>query len=296
MRSRRYLEAAIFLVLVAQCDGNGLFGSCGCCPDNRCVNGTCLACVRDSDCPVQVPFLCFGSCVSQPQVCIENNCRDCRADRDCVDLDTICRNTVCQPGCSAGRCSGGRLCDTERQLCVDCLSDSDCRDPERPHCAGAMPPVSWPRRCGVCARGPGCKPGFHCDESQFATSCQPGCVRDRDCSASQRCIGVECRDLCTTDDDCPVDTYCAGSICLPGCRSDRGCDGGACCAGRCLDTSSDPLNCGGCTGPDAGMFTCGDGGACCGGRCANTADDSQNCGGCNRACGDGGSCRAGTCE
>lgn len=110
-----------------------------------------------------------------------------------------------------------------------------------------------------------------------------------------------------------------------------GCEGGLIdCGGVCVDTSSDPSNCGGCG------VACGEGGSCaggmcsvgvgvgvgtcantcpapyvqdpascqcfcpagltdCGGACVDASSEAANCGGCGVVCPSGGSCVGGSC-
>jgi len=89
--------------------------------------------------------------------------------------------------------------------------------------------------------------------------------------------------------------------------------GEACCAGACIDTTSDPNNCGSCgnvcttTDPNATGATCDGNGQCepicnapltaCGGQCVDTNTDANNCGGCGGQCpASGDVCAQGVCE
>lgn len=66
------------------------------------------------------------------------------------------------------------------------------------------------------------------------------------------------------------------------------------CGTTCVDTSRDPLNCGGCNAACDGGTVC-NAGTCaascpspeiaCSGSCVDTSRDSQNCGTCGKACG-----------
>jgi len=88
------------------------------------------------------------------------------------------------------------------------------------------------------------------------------------------------------------------------------------CSGACVNTSTDPNNCGGC-GKSCGTMLCdngscsvscngGDGGTeteCPGGAdggpaqpyCSNLQTDPANCGGCNKSCGADHLCQSGNC-
>jgi hypothetical protein len=74
------------------------------------------------------------------------------------------------------------------------------------------------------------------------------------------------------------------------------------CESQCVDTSFDPLHCGGCNKPCGGGKQCL-GGECvcptglmdCNGVCADLMSDSGNCNGCGNTCNDGRVCDRGAC-
>ncbi len=71
---------------------------------------------------------------------------------------------------------------------------------------------------------------------------------------------------------CEPGEVCAGGQCVPGCDAQSPCPGGiACCGGACIDTDSDPANCGGCDAP-----------------CPDLANIEETC--------SGGFCGAGNCD
>jgi hypothetical protein len=128
---------------------------------------------------------------------------------------------------------------------------------------------------------------------------------------------------------CPPSTICRAGACQcadssDGGAADAGADGGdgggggllTSCGNACVDTQSDPSNCGSCgavCAPDAtcalGACSCPSdkmkcGGSCvdtsfglsdCGGNCVNTQFDSSNCGACGNACPQHYFCDQGTC-
>jgi hypothetical protein len=75
------------------------------------------------------------------------------------------------------------------------------------------------------------------------------------------------------------------------------------CSGVCVDTSSDPANCGfcrnSCTGGTSCQFgscRCPSGTSECGGLCVDTSSDPANCGFCRNSCTGGTSCQFGGCR
>src|SRR5262249_28566398 len=76
------------------------------------------------------------------------------------------------------------------------------------------------------------------------------------------------------------------------------------CHGACIDTVSDPLNCGGCGITCTGNLACS-GGLCsatclpglsiCGNSCVDKSTDNKNCGTCGHTCGAGEGCAGGNC-
>ena len=86
--------------------------------------------------------------------------------------------------------------------------------------------------------------------------------------------------------------------CNPECRNEEVCVNGSClcrlglerCDGVCVNTESDPTNCGAC-GMDCQGDVCSEGecresceGNSCDGACVQVEDDPLNCGGCGEAC------------
>ncbi len=85
---------------------------------------------------------------------------------------------------------------------------------------------------------------------------------------------------------------------------DGGCTRGAACDGQCVDTNSDPSNCGACSRVCEVGTVCSDGlcqTSCtaglvaCGGACVDLSTNDTHCGQCGTACGEGFRCSAGGC-
>ncbi|CAG8518472.1 7011_t:CDS:2 [Cetraspora pellucida] len=66
-------------------------------------------------------------------------------------------------------------------------------------------------------------------------------------------------------------------------------DGQTCCNKKCIDTDSDPKNCGSCNN------ACAVGQTCCSGKCIDTNTDAAHCGSCNNTCIVGQTCQTGKC-
>jgi Cys-rich repeat protein len=151
------------------------------------------------------------------------------------------------------------------------------------------------------------KDGTETDVDCGGGTCPP-CAKGRSCSGNVDCSTAACIagvcSGCATNADCP-----AGLICDPTvrqCVSVSACAAPRVnCGATCVDTSSDPQNCGTCgsvclmgaaCANGTCMSTCAAGQTRCGGVCANLLSDSNNCGGCAMACGPGRACLMGVCN
>ncbi|KAM7477620.1 hypothetical protein LguiA_025833 [Lonicera macranthoides] len=73
------------------------------------------------------------------------------------------------------------------------------------------------------------------------------------------------------------------------CKS-KGSNGPDCCKKKCVNVTSDRLNCGKCG------KKCKYSEICCRGKCVNPSMDEKHCGSCNNKCKKGGSCVYGLCN
>ncbi|KAM7481028.1 hypothetical protein LguiB_005611 [Lonicera macranthoides] len=73
------------------------------------------------------------------------------------------------------------------------------------------------------------------------------------------------------------------------CKS-KGSNGPDCCMKKCVNVTSDRLNCGKCG------KKCKYSEICCRGKCVNPSMDEKHCGSCNNKCKKGGSCVYGLCS
>lgn len=124
-------------------------------------------------CPKSYPN-CDGDSTCKPkgEVCVDNICRQCRDDSQCVALDAcmMCQANECvkRPGCCKSN--------------LDCPSGKCWKDPNNPSAPG------------VC--GGECKDNSHCPDGQRCTngSCVPDveCTDDSFCPSGQSCVDGRC--------------------------------------------------------------------------------------------------------
>lgn len=229
-------------------------------------------------------------------------------------------------------CGDGYVCDTSTNLCVTpaalaaskrpvtcdpctCTTSADCVDSSRSACVDKV--------CVECdPANDTCPAGSYCNAK---SQCIVGCRASADCASisPQSPICATDRHQCV---QCSGTTGCAaGETCSPSGSCAKGCTnaggscpgGGMCCGGLCVDTTSDPLNCGACgtACPDdngsalcaasACSFSCANGFAKCGADTScttSTRDDVHNCGGCGIDCNslvknaNGIACASGKCD
>ena len=263
-----------------ECGGDGCGGSCGTCPEGlSCdTSGTCVC----SD------TLCDGACVDTNTD--ESNCGSC--GHGCAPSE-FCAGGVCQclPDCTGRECGdngcGGLCgsCPAERT----CDVSGTCVCTTGTECSGACVNTDADRRnCGDC--GVRCRGNQYCDDGVCTRTCRPDC-------AGRECGDDGCGGSCGT---CGATYICDASgscICSAGLTE---------CGSSCVDTSSDPSNCGRC-GTICGLDeTCVDGSctSTCTPSCAGRVCGDDGCGGicgtcpADRSCVAGGvcACNVGTTE
>lgn len=170
---------------------------------------------------------------------------------------------------------------------------------------------SDPEHCGGCNQA--CGAGQYCERGRCQCTggrlaCDGRCidpsVNSQHCGAcGRRCADTE---LCQAG-SCELNT----TGCVPACSGGQACNDGECscpaaqsfCDAQCVDTQSDPANCGECgvscgaqQSCNGGACTCDDGKTPCGTRCSDFQTDAQNCGGCGLACSQNQACSAGKCQ
>lgn len=178
----------------------------------------------------------------------------------------------------------GLVCDVTAMGCVECNADSDCAPPER---------CGPDHACGSSVRDAGMDSSSAADGSVDASS-------DARIEASidarvARDVGMDAAvetDAFVTRDDASFEDVGHDAPLAFDADIDAACPAGlAYCAGLCVDTASDPQNCGTCGN------SCGPGGTCvatgclcatgatlCGARCADVTRDHESCGACGHAC------------
>lgn len=237
-----------------------------------CIAGRCTAeraCTSSRTCPHLVCSTSLGVCV------------ECNTTADC-DAGLECESGVCvmpPPPCSSDRdCSGiGLVCDTSAGVCVECIGDVDC-------------PVD--ERCGADHRcvARDMDAGTDTDANDDAAADDTGIV-DIDMAVVAMDGGLDAGndaglDTSVPDAFVPMDT----SGCAAGLRL---------CSGRCVDTTSDSMNCSSCGVACPSGYSCVSGGCTCATRCGGVCTDlttsAANCGTCGHACAPGDFCRGGLC-
>ncbi len=247
-------------------------------------------------------------------------------DQGPYELDITCAST-CPPGTTA--------CGAE---CVDTSSDMD-------HCGACDTPCAPANGQGECQAGvcqiTACDAGFDDCDGDPATGCEADLASDDtcgscdlSCTTPEFCFEGGCTDQCpgglTNCSGSCVDTtadpaHCGG--CDQPCAFAHGqaaCTDSACVLQACdagwgdcntddtdgceADTTSDPLNCGGCDQPCDPGLVCNAGGCTdqcpggltnCSGACVDTDTDMAHCGACDTPCvleNGTGQCAAGACS
>ena len=188
-------------------------------------------------------------------------------------------------------CGGGGGGGSNDPICGGELCAGDCVDTSTDEA-----------NCGAC--GNTCQPGTACIDGACCPAGQIECdgvCTDPTLRTSCGGCGVVCGDeeICTATG---MQATGSGSVAVHGCV---GCSDGVFCGDTCVDTQSDPANCGACgTACGTGMVcsegacvtNCADGLTDCDGSCRNLNGDGSHCGACDNPCRSDEICMGGTCS
>lgn len=201
----------------------GVCGQCNIssdCPGSEtCDNGAC-GCATDQACPTATP-----NCILDggPGVC------GCAATASCTGTNEICDPSqgaagACVLSCNApgGVCladtdTGEGFCDTSSGLCVQCLTASQCTDPDSPLCvSGNCAQCGADTDCAALDAGmPYCSLslGGLCVGCDSPSQCP---LDNQGCDSSSGSCGS-----CTYNSDCPAGLGCGvmTGLCAPFCGS-----------------------------------------------------------------------------
>lgn len=234
----------------------GAWSECDCAdPTNSCANtGTRERSRVTSRCE---EALCVDDVVeTEDEACsCDTNGDECLSPD--VEIAGSCDWGACQDGaCQIHSCGASEVCDNDRKLCVDCLSDGDCGGAtpacdttsnqcvgciDDSYCGGAAPACDTTRnQCVPCMSDDHCGGSTpYCDgDTNQCVSCtsRPHCCADYSGSGpcNMQCCGagtareftcsfVGLCDACSTDADCTGDKkFCSANRCVE-CRASIDC-------------------------------------------------------------------------
>jgi len=152
--------------------------NCDGCDADRCVDGVCVRCTRNDQCPAVSPICTGYECVPS-----------CDSDDECSRFERT-------PACATeGPLSG---------QCVECDTMQDCRDPRRPACDATA------NICGGCRVSEDCEP-FEGAKACANTGPRSGwCV---ECASNEDCPSVaapRCNPTTNTCTQCQTREDCTG--------------------------------------------------------------------------------------
>lgn len=178
----------------------------------QCINGLCLQCQTDSDCPGYcVDGVCVSGCdpgCPSGTLCAGVNCcpgtspcgNFCQTSRECSGDCPFCAEGVCtckgkdvgSPCSENGECQSiicrNGICQGKRAECI--MGNNDC-PPDKSYCIE-----------GYCSSSP---------IGQFCGNCPPDlyCVNNK-CQSNPGGLGAGCNDT----SDCVMGLGCSGGVCL----------------------------------------------------------------------------------
>lgn len=271
-------------------------GGCAkpCGANEECLAGSCDCTVGFLDCDAQAGCetpatdpahcgTCQTVCKDLLPVCNAGTCTD-----TCPSGLTLCNGNTCvnvamdpmhcggcnQQAVAHQHCAAGKLeCDT---------GWGDCNGQAGDGCEASL---NTDFNCGAC--GGTCKSGAVCSTGTCACSA----TRPFDCgSTCEACCGpADCND----GDPCTQDLCGANGCSHEGCATGTMCCGGQGCYACCTSKECGPGQT--CSGNQC-IEGCDPGLTACNGNCIDTTFDPLNCGGCGRACLTGRQCASGDCS
>ncbi|MBX7100429.1 MAG: hypothetical protein K1X89_22110, partial [Myxococcaceae bacterium] len=198
-----------------------------------------------------------------------NNCGGCNI---ACGAGTSCVDGVCQTATACAQGQNGRYCSTDGGTGQACCPAKGCSD-------FATDPQNCGRCGNVCATGLTCSAG-----SCIALTCTAA-TEKQTCAASGGGTGTCCASSCT---QLKTDVNNCGT-CNRKCAAGETCSNGTCGVDTCDASNAGAI----CHTTVSGSITTG---LCCGTGCVNTRSDPLNCGNCNRVCPSGASCVNGSCQ
>ena len=114
-----------------------------------------------------------------PDAAVTGGGKTCLSDKDCKAMNL--------------------LCDTQRSVCVECVTALDCGDTDA---------AAYECNAGKCEQFVPCTNSLMCRAGQVCDKQRSRCVectQDGDCPMGGKCVGDRCRKGCASDKDCVVD-------------------------------------------------------------------------------------------
>ncbi len=171
--------------------------------------------------------VCVYECITSEQ---------CGALQVCNSVSHRCVDVQCTPPDTG--CSGGQICDPDRYVCRECVTNSDCEG--RQICN----PSTYTCEARGCSSDLDCVVGEHCnlDSGTCIVDTPPPvrCIADAQCGAASICgeDGTCVPAECLFDEQCHVNQICDAGRCIGetgSCSFDFECGlGQRCQSGRCV--------------------------------------------------------------